>query len=147
VLGKYMISDKPMTEEEWARERATVIDAEPAMLKQRNSSHIQRRKPNAKESHLHASPDGPSGPAPIRTLNVASGSKGKNDRLHRQRGQKLGGVVWMGWICKFRVSTSSTRETWMETPSGAIVQNSDSGTASSFGVSRPMRARYPKPSG
>jgi hypothetical protein len=30
VLGKYLISDKPMTEEEWARERATVIDASPA---------------------------------------------------------------------------------------------------------------------
>ena len=29
VVGKYIISDKPMTEEEWARERATVIDAEP----------------------------------------------------------------------------------------------------------------------
>ena len=29
VLGKYIISDKPMTEEQWARERATVIDAEP----------------------------------------------------------------------------------------------------------------------
>jgi hypothetical protein len=29
VLGKYIISDQPMTEEEWARERATVIDAEP----------------------------------------------------------------------------------------------------------------------
>ena len=28
MLGKYMISDRPMTEEEWARERATVIDAE-----------------------------------------------------------------------------------------------------------------------
>jgi hypothetical protein len=27
VLGKYLISDKPMTEEEWAKERATVIDA------------------------------------------------------------------------------------------------------------------------
>jgi hypothetical protein len=26
VLGKYLISDKPMTEEEWAKERATVID-------------------------------------------------------------------------------------------------------------------------
>jgi hypothetical protein len=26
VLGKYIISDRPMTEEEWARERATVID-------------------------------------------------------------------------------------------------------------------------
>jgi hypothetical protein len=24
VLGKYIISDKPMTEEEWARERATI---------------------------------------------------------------------------------------------------------------------------
>jgi hypothetical protein len=29
VLGKYIISDKPMTEEEWAKERADVIDAEP----------------------------------------------------------------------------------------------------------------------
>ena len=28
VAGKYMISDKPMTEEEWIRERATVIDGE-----------------------------------------------------------------------------------------------------------------------
>jgi hypothetical protein len=26
AIGKYIISDKPMTEEEWARERATVID-------------------------------------------------------------------------------------------------------------------------
>ena len=26
VLGKYIISDRPMTEEEWARERARVID-------------------------------------------------------------------------------------------------------------------------
>jgi hypothetical protein len=26
VLGKYLISDKPMSEEDWARERATVID-------------------------------------------------------------------------------------------------------------------------
>jgi hypothetical protein len=26
VMGKYIISDRPMTEEEWARERATVID-------------------------------------------------------------------------------------------------------------------------
>ena len=28
VLGKYIISDHPMTEEQWARERATVIDDE-----------------------------------------------------------------------------------------------------------------------
>jgi hypothetical protein len=26
AIGKYIISDRPMTEEEWARERATVID-------------------------------------------------------------------------------------------------------------------------
>jgi hypothetical protein len=26
VLGKYIISDRPMTESEWAAERATVID-------------------------------------------------------------------------------------------------------------------------
>jgi len=26
VLGKYIISDRPMSEEDWARERATVID-------------------------------------------------------------------------------------------------------------------------
>jgi hypothetical protein len=29
VLGKYIISDRPMTEEEWIRERATVIDVTP----------------------------------------------------------------------------------------------------------------------
>jgi hypothetical protein len=29
VLGRYIISDQPMTEEQWARERATVIAAEP----------------------------------------------------------------------------------------------------------------------
>jgi hypothetical protein len=29
VFGKYIISDKPMTEEEWTRERATVIDVAP----------------------------------------------------------------------------------------------------------------------
>jgi hypothetical protein len=29
VLGRYIISDQPMTEEQWARERATVIEAEP----------------------------------------------------------------------------------------------------------------------
>jgi hypothetical protein len=28
-LGKYIISDRPMSEEEWARERADVLDAEP----------------------------------------------------------------------------------------------------------------------
>ena len=29
TLGKYLISDKPMTEEEWAKERATLIDVTP----------------------------------------------------------------------------------------------------------------------
>jgi hypothetical protein len=29
VLGRYIISDQPMTEEQWARERADVIDDEP----------------------------------------------------------------------------------------------------------------------
>jgi hypothetical protein len=29
VLGKYIISDRPMTEEEWTRERATLIDVTP----------------------------------------------------------------------------------------------------------------------
>jgi hypothetical protein len=29
VLGKYIISDRPMSEEDWARERADVLDAEP----------------------------------------------------------------------------------------------------------------------
>ena len=28
VTGKYVISDKPMTEEQWIKERATVIDGE-----------------------------------------------------------------------------------------------------------------------
>jgi len=41
VLGKYMISDKPMTEEEWARERATVIDAEPAFDDGREEKHLE----------------------------------------------------------------------------------------------------------
>jgi hypothetical protein len=29
VLGKYLISDRPMTEEQWAKERATIIDETP----------------------------------------------------------------------------------------------------------------------
>ena len=29
ILGKYIISDRPMTEDEWTRERATVIDEKP----------------------------------------------------------------------------------------------------------------------
>jgi hypothetical protein len=34
VLGKYIISDKPMSPEDWARERADVLDAEPAQIEQ-----------------------------------------------------------------------------------------------------------------
>ena len=41
VVGKYIISDKPMTEEEWARERATVIDAEPAFDDGREEKHLE----------------------------------------------------------------------------------------------------------
>ena len=40
VLGKYIISDQPMTEEQWARERATVIDTEasPSLPEPSNTS-------------------------------------------------------------------------------------------------------------
>jgi hypothetical protein len=34
VLGKYIISDRPMTEEQWIRERATLIDAEATEVKE-----------------------------------------------------------------------------------------------------------------
>jgi hypothetical protein len=33
-IGKYVISDKPMTEEQWTRERATLIDVTPDDEKQ-----------------------------------------------------------------------------------------------------------------
>jgi hypothetical protein len=39
VLGKYIISDKPMTEEQWARERADVLDAEPQLGDGREENH------------------------------------------------------------------------------------------------------------
>ena len=42
---------------------------------------------------------------------------------------------------------AAPRAAWTETPSGAIVQNSDSGTGSKCGVSTPIRARHPEPSG
>jgi hypothetical protein len=35
VTGKYVISDKPMTEEEWIKERATVIDGEATEVSRR----------------------------------------------------------------------------------------------------------------
>jgi hypothetical protein len=39
VLGKYIISDRPMSEEEWARERADVLDIEPALGDGREELH------------------------------------------------------------------------------------------------------------
>jgi hypothetical protein len=51
VLGRYMISDRPMTEEEWARERATVIDAEPVteedVTRELPKDRRHQRKPNS----------------------------------------------------------------------------------------------------
>jgi hypothetical protein len=45
VLGKYIISDKPMSEEEWARERATVIDdAASPLLPQSNAEKPNKTK-------------------------------------------------------------------------------------------------------
>jgi hypothetical protein len=41
VLGRYIISDQPMTEEEWARERATVIDDEPDAVEDKRSTGRQ----------------------------------------------------------------------------------------------------------
>jgi hypothetical protein len=41
VLGKYIISDTPMSEEQWARERADVIDAEPRFGDGREEEHKQ----------------------------------------------------------------------------------------------------------
>jgi hypothetical protein len=42
VLGQYIISDKPMTEEEWARERADGLDAEPQFGDGREENHTVR---------------------------------------------------------------------------------------------------------
>jgi hypothetical protein len=39
VLGKYIISDKPMSPEDWARERADVLDAEPQFGEGREEDH------------------------------------------------------------------------------------------------------------
>jgi hypothetical protein len=46
TLGKYLISDKPMSEEDWARERATVIDAEAAEIDHPASHALPSGKPN-----------------------------------------------------------------------------------------------------
>jgi hypothetical protein len=49
VLGKYLISDKPMSEEDWARERADVIDEqtnndEPRFGDGREERHLESAK-------------------------------------------------------------------------------------------------------
>ena len=36
TVGKYVIADRPMTEEEWTRERATLIDVTPDNEKKRD---------------------------------------------------------------------------------------------------------------
>jgi hypothetical protein len=45
VLGRYIISDQPMTEEQWARERATVIDDDPPRF---GDGRVERYSPLAK---------------------------------------------------------------------------------------------------
>ena len=36
-MDKYIISDRPMPEEEWIRERATIVDVTPESLKEDKS--------------------------------------------------------------------------------------------------------------
>jgi hypothetical protein len=55
VVGKYIISDKPMTEEEWARERADVIDAEPTQRADVIDAKPALPKGNVKRSFPQAS--------------------------------------------------------------------------------------------
>ena len=45
VTGKYVISDKPMTEEQWISERATVIDGEATEIAP-PASHAKPIQPN-----------------------------------------------------------------------------------------------------
>jgi hypothetical protein len=45
-LGKYMISDKPMTKEAWAKERATIIDAEATEIAPPASRTLPNGEPN-----------------------------------------------------------------------------------------------------
>src|SRR5439155_20879034 len=84
---------------------------------------------------------------PFSTQKIAAGGEGKNDRVHGQRRQKLSGIVWMGRACKCPSVNKQHPRCVDGAPSGAIVQNSDSGTGSKCGVSTPMRARHPEPSG
>jgi hypothetical protein len=40
AVGKYIISDRPMTAEEWIKERATVIDAEPVAIEDKREDEL-----------------------------------------------------------------------------------------------------------
>jgi hypothetical protein len=55
VMGKYIISDKPMTEEQWARERADVIDAQPTQRADVIDAKPALPKGNVKRSFPKAS--------------------------------------------------------------------------------------------
>ena len=43
ALGKYIISDQPMSEEEWIRERATMIDVSPNQEDSGGQDRVGRR--------------------------------------------------------------------------------------------------------
>jgi hypothetical protein len=44
AVGRYMISDKPMTAEQWIRERATIVDAEPLAIEDDRPANPQEDK-------------------------------------------------------------------------------------------------------
>jgi hypothetical protein len=75
VLGKYLISDQPMSEEDWARERADVID------EQTNAAYQPRFGDGREEKHLdaikrlEATPVLPSSEATSKKPNKINGSK------------------------------------------------------------------------
>jgi hypothetical protein len=54
VLGKYIISDQPMTEEQWAKERATVLDEPPYELRDTRMLPNTEEKPK-KPSKINGS--------------------------------------------------------------------------------------------
>jgi hypothetical protein len=41
-VGKYLISDKPMSAEDWIRERATIVDAEPVAIEDKSDESERR---------------------------------------------------------------------------------------------------------
>jgi hypothetical protein len=67
VLGKYIISDTPITEEQWARERADVIDGSMTTEQAAEIDHIiqPRFGDGREENHLNASQAAPRGVGPF----------------------------------------------------------------------------------